>query len=169
MSDDLNGTGGPGGEGYSVGYGRPPKEHQFKKGQPSPRKGKKRREPSINIGERLDEPVSVVVNGRPLKRNEFEVRLSSLLKRGLKGNVLAIKQVLRYAERAAMFEVTPPLSLHPGVAYVPKDWDKAEWEENYRLFGPPPWKGERNGLIPEDRWDELIRRGRAHGRRDGRY
>jgi hypothetical protein len=55
MSDDPK-------DGYDVGYGKPPKDHQFKKGQPSPNpKGRPKQEASITaaIRECLEEDVSV--------------------------------------------------------------------------------------------------------------
>lgn len=167
MSDDRRDGEGSGRE-EKVGYCRPPKEHQFKPGQPSPRKGKKQAKAVIDVSELLSEPMRVTVDGKAVLRDEFEVRLSSLLKRALKEDVAALGKVLAHADRDGLLEIKPQKEIHPSRVLIPKDWDPVEWKEMYDRFGAPPWKGDRDGLIPEDRWNDLLAIGKVRGARDGR-
>ena len=60
----------PGNHGGAVGYGRPPKEHQFKPGQSGNPKGRPKRQSATTlhgaIAEGLQETVTVRINGRLL-------------------------------------------------------------------------------------------------------
>src|SRR5271167_397433 len=100
-SDDQAPRKPPGGPGadvdYAVGYGRPPREHQFKKGDPSPNpkgrpRGAKRRAP--DIFKVLMEPVTVTINGRERSMPFPEAAIQVLKQKALKGDVKATKMLM---------------------------------------------------------------------------
>jgi hypothetical protein len=101
---------------YEVGYKKPPKEFQFKKGQPGNRGGapKKRRvddNSSIElmkiIGEALDQKVDVQERGRSKKVTLRQLLFSKLAHQALSsGDAKALDNLLKWAEKAdrARFE-----------------------------------------------------------------
>lgn len=88
---------------YEVGYGKPPKEHQFKKGQSGNAKGrpKGRKNFSTILDDVLYEPV--VVNGRRGSRKmpALEAGLRCHLQNGLNGNVKAFEFLVKLMEKQA--------------------------------------------------------------------
>lgn len=137
---------------YDVGYGKPPREHQFQKGHASPHKGKTRAKRVIDIGAILRAPVEIKVGGKRVKRDEFEVRLRSLVESAVRGDFRAARDVLKIAERAGLIPVLDEEESGCGIVIrVPKDWDYDEWLANYKKYGIPPWPTERDGLIPPER------------------
>src|SRR6516164_8376804 len=83
-------------DGNWVGYGKPPKHTQFKKGQSGNPKGRPKREPEdIDVEhlfiEQLFHPITIVVNGRQQKVSAWEVIAKKLLAECMKGNIQSIK------------------------------------------------------------------------------
>jgi hypothetical protein len=72
---------------YEVGYGRPPAEHRFRKGQPTrnPR-GRPRRKAS-NFIDLLNEPVSLKIQGRTRKVPYKEAFVQVIKERALRGDL----------------------------------------------------------------------------------
>jgi hypothetical protein len=137
---------------YEVGYKKPPREHQFRKGQASPRKGKPGAQRAFDIGALLREPVELKVQGQRVKRDEFEVRLRSLADKALKGDVRAAGDLLKYAERAGLIPSGEDDEGTCGITVVvPKEWDWLEWHANFEKFGLPPWDTDPDGLVPPER------------------
>jgi len=67
---------------YEVGYRRPPRQHQFKKGQPSPNpKGRPRGSKAADLPSVLKEPVSIKIGGR-VHKVPFIVAYFQVLKEG---------------------------------------------------------------------------------------
>ena len=66
---------------YEVGYGKPPKAHQFQKGQSGNPKGRKRgsRNVATILRERLGEMVTTTVNGRKMRETTLEVIVRGLV------------------------------------------------------------------------------------------
>jgi hypothetical protein len=102
---------------YEIGYRKPPKAHQFPKGQSGNPRGRPRRPVSTDDSEiirRLDAE-EITVAGRTITRREAEIHRIFAL--SLKGN----RKALRLIERFAKSIVKP----HPGgVVRIP--WDEFE-------------------------------------------
>jgi hypothetical protein len=115
----------------AVGYGHPPKEYRFKKGQcPNP-KGRPRKvvpprveESEADILKRLDAE-TIMLDGVEYSRLELELR--SLHKRALKGDITASKLLDR--KRAAAGLQKPKEPPRPnGVLVLPAAPDPDIWE-----------------------------------------
>ncbi len=81
---------------YDVGYGKPPKDNQFKKGQSGNPKGRPKgvRNFETELKEVLNSKVSITQDG---KRQSISVKRATILKlaeKGLSGHVPAIKFLL---------------------------------------------------------------------------
>ena len=85
---------------YEIGYGKPPKHSQFKKGQPPNPGGRRRRSKGLDtfLGEILDEKVSINENGRRRTITKAEAMLKQLVNDAAKGNAKATTIVLRTME-----------------------------------------------------------------------
>jgi len=83
MSDDD--------ETYSVGYGKPPKEHQFKPGKSGNPKGRPKGPGNIykSILKQAAKKVLVVENGVEKKMAKIDVVIAAMLNEGAKGDVPA--------------------------------------------------------------------------------
>lgn len=82
---------------YDVGYGKPPKHSQFKKGRSGNPKGRAKGSKNLNtlVRELLDEriPINTPTGRRHMAR--VEVLLRKLIEVAAKGNTKAMEQVLR--------------------------------------------------------------------------
>jgi hypothetical protein len=94
---------------HEVGYGKPPKEHQFKKGQPAANpKGRPKGRKSKSILDKLDEKVVVgTKKGRRVKKTLREVLDHSVVKDAIAGDKHARSLIYRYREAAEKVDVTP--------------------------------------------------------------
>jgi hypothetical protein len=134
MSKDKKGKGGD----YDVGYGKPPKKHQFKKGTsgnpagaPSKRKRKK-----IDVAAVLNEPLVVKNSGVRRKMLPFEVGVRRLVERGLKQkNLNATLEFLKLCESFRLL-VPPPVDPGGGVICAPKGMTAHEWLESVAEWVP---------------------------------
>jgi len=83
---------------HKVGYGKPPKGSQFKKGASGNPKG--RPKGSKNFGILVEnqflKPVTVTANGRKTKMTMIEVIIARLLKKAAEGDLVAMKAALDY-------------------------------------------------------------------------
>lgn len=83
---------------YKVGYKKPPKEHQFQKGQPSanPRgRKKKSRNFAILLNKALQEPVTITKNGAKKKMTAQEAIVLAMIVNAMKGNDRAIERIFK--------------------------------------------------------------------------
>lgn len=84
---------------YKVGYGKPPKATQFKKGTSGNPKG--RPKGSLNLAtafnRALSERIEVVVDGRKRSMTKLEVAVTGLINRAVKGDAKATQQLLSLA------------------------------------------------------------------------
>lgn len=100
------------GEGYSVGFGKPPEQHRFKKGQSGNPKGRskktKEKEKSPKFGDgflrafleqEAFRDLQLHENGKPVKLSAVQAILRSLLLDGVKGNRLAKRQAYELLKR----------------------------------------------------------------------
>lgn len=95
MSDDPK-------DGYDVGYGKPPKDHQFKKGQPSANpNGRPKKEASITkaLGELLSKDLVVgSQGGSKTSMPANEVIAKKIINQAASGNVQTQKMLVRMEE-----------------------------------------------------------------------
>jgi hypothetical protein len=81
-----------------AGYGKPPKSHQFKKGQsgnPSGRKRGKAAAPVSPIDKVLKRKILVTVDGKPKRVVVVEAVVTNMVNSALKGNPIAAREVVR--------------------------------------------------------------------------
>lgn len=114
--DDVSGRRREGGAdgvenaGYEVGYGRPPLEHQFKKGAPSPNprgrpRGAKR---APDLAKVLMEPVTLNKRGRSRKVPFLEALVQVQKGKALNGDHRSTQTVLNLTEKLGLLK--PPES-----------------------------------------------------------
>ena len=114
---------------YDVGFGKPPKSGQFKKGtsgNPAGAPSKRKRKP-VDVVAILNESIEVKTSGGRKKMPAFEVGVRQLVQRGLKqGNLSAILDFLALCESLRLMP-PPPVDHDGGVIVAPKDVDFQEW------------------------------------------
>jgi hypothetical protein len=118
-----DGSGGSNDAGNEVGYGKPPKAHQFKKGQTGNPKGRLKGSKNLRteLREEISETVVVREGGKLRKLSKLRAMLKSLSSKGLGGNVNAVNSVIDLVERL----------LPPEPENVPLDKDDMEILEAY--------------------------------------
>jgi hypothetical protein len=116
---------------YEVGYGRPPRQHQFKKGEPS-RNPKGRRPGSRNRAPRLIdilmEPVTIKLHGHERKVPYPAAFLEVMKARALKADPKAIQIVFALFKELGLLK---PEALPEKFAFTLKFADPSErWQAN---------------------------------------
>ncbi len=121
-----------------VGYGNPPKSHQFKKGtsgNPAGAPSKPKPTPP-DVAAVLNESIEVKTSGGRKNMSVFEVGVRKLVQRGLKqGNLNAILEFLRTCEDLGLL-VPPPAEHGGGVIFAPRGVDYKEWLESVTEMVP---------------------------------
>lgn len=69
---------------YTVGKGRPPRNWHFKPGQSGNPGGRPKKKPDVDVLSLLDQPVTVVQQGRAVEMQPGEVALRKLVRKALK-------------------------------------------------------------------------------------
>jgi hypothetical protein len=82
----------------------------------------------------------------------FELGIRSNAIKAIQGDMKAAKYFLQQCRQQGLLERVNPDDNWGGVLRIPKDWNTEEWKEMCNKHGPPPWPGERDGLIPAERW-----------------
>ncbi|MFA7431523.1 MAG: DUF5681 domain-containing protein [Rhodospirillaceae bacterium] len=136
MSDDPK----PPPPDYAVGYGRPPPQTRFQKGQSGNPKGRpKTHGPAeVNLAALRTGPVTVMQDGVARQMPAKEVELRRILKKALKGDLRSIRYLL---EQFVRYGVLTPQNAPTwgGVAVMPKSMPFAMGRQMFGWFGPPPW------------------------------
>lgn len=136
-----------------VGYGRPPKQHQFKRGQSGNPKGRPKKQipDQISVVSFLDEPMKVTIKGRPEKLQAFEIGARRMVQKAVQErDARAAIELLKLCASLKVFK-TPVQQSFPSVVIIPTRWDGDAWMTNFRKYGPPPWPGPDDGLTDEAR------------------
>ncbi len=120
-----------------VGYGKPPKEHQFKPGRSGNLKGRPKSKKSglTDISKLLNEPVKVKAGGKVREMGPFEAGLRKLAKRAVDKDLRAILKFVRICEEYAVF-APPSANTSCGVVHAPKGENFNEWLESVTEWVP---------------------------------
>lgn len=95
---------------YEVGYKRPPRGSQFKKGQPSPNPtGRPRGSRNPNLTKVLLEPVRIKLQGQTRKVPYLEAWLQVVKEKALKGDLKASQILILLAKQLNMLKIEEPL------------------------------------------------------------
>jgi hypothetical protein len=116
---------------YEVGKGKPPKAHQWAKGQSGNPRGrpKSKNSGSTDVAAILEAPVKVKVGGKECDMSTFEAGFRQLAKTAVGGNLPAILKFGRLCEEYGV--IAPPLAPKVGGVFVmPKDVDYSEQRES---------------------------------------
>ncbi len=136
-----------------VGYGRPPKNHQFRPGESgNPRGRPKKRPPSYeDLLNALNEEVTVRQGNKDRKMHPFEAAVRKMVTRAVTDrSVPHALQFLALLDKHNVLRPMPAQRKTSGVLEVPWEWDWDEWFEMFARHGPPPWPGKRSGLTQLD-------------------
>ena len=92
---------GDGKKGYEVGYGKPPRDSQYRPGQSGYPAGRRKgvRNLKTDVKRTLKMPVKVKVGGRTRTRSTQEAALMVLREKALNGNTRALERLLELAFR----------------------------------------------------------------------
>jgi hypothetical protein len=96
-----------------VGYGSPPEEHQFKRGQPSANpKGRPRKNKTYqhSVLEYLNRKLTITTGGRRRKVPVIGVALQQLGNMAAAGNLAAIKEINKLYQQIAPLRPQPEMS-----------------------------------------------------------
>jgi hypothetical protein len=86
----------------------------------------------------------------------YEAGMRTAFVRAAQGSMRDAKRVVNECLRYGAFLLPTSHDDHRYVLHIPKDWNSDDWHEMYDRFGAPPWPGERDGLIPLERWKAIY-------------
>jgi hypothetical protein len=132
-----------------VGFKRPPKSGQFKRGQSGNPRGSRKHD-DWDVAAILDEEVKVRVGARMVKMSGFEFTARGLIRRALQDkNLPATIDFIRMCEKYKAIE--PPAAIRrSSTILIPWGWDLEEFMAMLKKHGAPPWPGPRSGLTKAD-------------------
>ncbi len=105
----IENTGGDEKESYEVGYRKPPKEHQFRKGVSGNRKGRPKGFKNVRtiIAEMLDQKVDLKINGQHQRMPYRAALLQRLFSDALNGKFNAIQTVMQFIKDISEGDASP--------------------------------------------------------------
>ena len=91
---------------YPVGYKRPPKKGQFRKGRSGNPKGRPSGSRNLKtvLSTLLQESVELSINGRPRRKTQLEAYLMVLIRAAIKGNARAWDSLLRAMQATGLLD-----------------------------------------------------------------
>lgn len=118
-----------GGE-YDVGFGKPPKHSQFKKGQSGNpnRKSKSPKSPNQLFKDEGEKTIKIIENGKEQILSKYEVIVKSIFAKACKGDLAAIKFIL------SLLGSWEPKTLTPGFSWS-EEYEELMVELEKRLKG----------------------------------
>ncbi len=132
---------------YEVGYKKPPKNTQFKKGQSGNRKGRPKGSKNANTlaHEIANEVITVQTkNGKLIKKTRFELLLENLTTAGIKLDTKSAALAINILKTTGYFRIPEENKSRSGVIAVPLPLTKEEWLN--RFSKPPPEQEDHNKL-----------------------
>ncbi len=113
---------------YKVGKCKPPKEHQWGKGQSGNPRGRPKSTNSggTDVAAILEAPVKVKVGGKECDMSPVEAGLRQLAKKAVGGNLNAIVKFVKVCEEYGAIAL-PPAATVGGVVVAPRGVDFDEW------------------------------------------
>ena len=132
MASDKKGPG----DDYEVGHGRPPVEHQFKKGKSGNPAGRPKRKKgqSVDAAAILNEPLLVQTAGGPRTMPTYEVVVRRLVERAVnRKDLRAMIEFLKLCETCRLL-VPPELEEIGGVYRAPKGVEFRVWTKEMRQW-----------------------------------
>ena len=96
-------------DGYEIGYGKPPKQTRFRKGQSGNPKGRPRGTKNLitDLSEELREQLYVTENGKRRRVSKQRAMLKSITAKAIGGDIQATNTILRVLERALADDQNP--------------------------------------------------------------
>jgi hypothetical protein len=140
MADPKNKKLPPAGN-YTVGYKKPPAEHQFKPSylrDGTQQTKRQRKENPPDVASMIEKSVQVKRGGKTITMHPFEAEVTSLGNRALKGEPRAAKLFLKHCEAAGLLDPPSSEQTH-GVFLVPKDVNPGIVRVLLETYGMPPW------------------------------
>jgi hypothetical protein len=129
---------------YEIGYGRPPKAYNFKKGQSGNPAGAPKRK-TLNMQSALENAlsgsVSVRANGKERRMNALEAMIFTQMQSALRGNIGAVRRVMRLAKKTDRW--SDPRKLVGVIRVEDPESELSKITAEYRAAiaaGEDPWK-----------------------------
>jgi len=122
---------------YKIGKGKPPKEHQWGKGQSGNPRGRPKSKNSggADVAAILEAPVKAKIGGKECDMSPFEASFRQLAKKAVGGNFPAIAKFMKVCEEYGAIAL-PPAPKVGGVIHAPKGVDYHEWLESVTELVP---------------------------------
>jgi hypothetical protein len=117
---------------------------------------KKRRPKSIDVRAILEKPIGALGGGRQICAYEASMRRAA--EEAAAGKMRSAKRFVGALISYGLINIPEQEDDHRYVICVPKEWDYGEWLAMFDKYGPPPWRGEHDGLMPADRWQDRFGR-----------
>lgn len=130
---------------YKVGYKKPPKKSQFKKGQSGNPKGrpKGRKNNHTILSESLSQKVTVTRDGKKLKISRIEALNERGFQRAMQGNANDWDRYMNFLNRAGQLrEKTEETEQESGVLMIPAAPETKEQWEAWAYMQQAPHRGE---------------------------
>jgi hypothetical protein len=140
MADPKNKKPKPAGN-YTVGYKKPPAEHQFKPSflrDGAHKTKRQRKENPPDVASMIEKSVQVKRGGKTITMHPFEAEVTSLGNRALKGEPRATKLFLKHCEVAGLLD-PPSFGQTHGVFEVPRGVNPGIVRVLLETCGLPPW------------------------------
>lgn len=101
---------------YEIGYRRPPKSGQFKKGQSGNPKGRPKGSKNFMtlLDQELDQKITVNENGRKKEISRMQAMVKRMVAESLQGNLRALMTMIEIMRRHGKFDERDDEALAPG-------------------------------------------------------